>query len=249
MDKNFATNFTLETNLQSEYKLSSEFLLDELEEFIQLCDESNYRGIEDVKSAFLSDVNLRAVYRITPKEERLKSLIKEVSSERLKKRVDELTAIGELQRTLLQEKLNKILKPHSTDRQCENLRVSEKNITELADNEVFVFGSNLGGLHGAGAASTAMQWGAIWGKGIGLQGQTYAIPTMCGSLETMIPYVDEFIEFAKDNPKLRFLVTEIGCGIAGYTPIQIAPLFTEAINIVNIALPQSFWDVHLIAVR
>ncbi len=127
----------------------------------------------------------------------------------------------------------------------ENKRISSPIITELAKGEVFVFGSNLGGYHRGGAACTAMKWGAIWEQGVGLQGQTYAIPTMDGSVEKIKPYVDEFIAFAVANPSMRFLVTEIGCGIAGYTHAQIAPLFKEAISMENIYLPQSFWDIIL----
>ncbi|MFR9543090.1 MAG: hypothetical protein SNH27_13675 [Rikenellaceae bacterium] len=124
-----------------------------------------------------------------------------------------------------------------------NNRISAPIIKELRPNEIFVFGSNIGGLHGGGAARTAMQWGAVWGQGVGLQGQTYAIPTMDGSVGEIKPYVDEFIEFASQNPDQVFLVTEIGCGIAGYTPAQIAPLFAEAAMIRNIHLPKSFWEI------
>ena len=125
----------------------------------------------------------------------------------------------------------------------ENKRISSAMITELAENEIFVFGSNIAGYHGGGAANTAMEWGAVWGQGVGIQGQTYAIPTMDGSVEKIKPYVDEFIAFAVANSSLQFLVTEIGCGIAGYTPEQIAPLFRDAILVENIHLPQSFWDI------
>ena len=114
-------------------------------------------------------------------------------------------------------------------------------ITELKDNEVFVFGSNLGGFHGGGAARVAHQrFGAVWGQGVGLQGQSYAIPTMQGGVETIKPYIDEFIEFAKAHPELTFLVTPIGCGIAGFTTDEIAPLFLPALDIDNILLPKPF---------
>lgn len=123
-------------------------------------------------------------------------------------------------------------------------KTSDDIITELKPNEIFVFGSNLSGHHGAGAAKIAMnKWGAKWGKGVGLQGQTYAIPTMQGGVETIKPYVDKFITFAIEHPNSIFLVTEIGCGIAGFTPEMIAPLFKEAISIENIHLPKRFWDV------
>lgn len=122
-----------------------------------------------------------------------------------------------------------------------DIRIAPSYISKLAPNEVFVFGSNLEGMHGGGAALTAYKkFGAIWGQGIGLQGQSYAIPTMQGGVETIKPYVDEFIDFARKHPDLRFLVTPIGCGIAGFKPSQIAPLFKEAKNIFNIYLPKEF---------
>lgn len=114
-------------------------------------------------------------------------------------------------------------------------------ITELKPNEIFVFGSNLAGMHGGGAARVAMErFGAIWGQGVGLQGQSYAIPTMQGGVETIKPYVDEFITFAKAHPEYLFLVTPIGCGIAGFTAEEIAPLFKDAMDIDHILLPESF---------
>lgn len=124
-------------------------------------------------------------------------------------------------------------------------RVSPQWINKLEANEIFVFGSNLEGMHGGGAAAVARKWGAIWGQGVGLQGQTYAIPTMQGGVETIKPYVDEFLAFAKSHPELKFLVTEIGCGIAGFTVQEIAPLFKAALeeNIENVYLPQRFYEV------
>ena len=117
-------------------------------------------------------------------------------------------------------------------------------ITQLEPNEVFVFGSNLAGYHAGGAARVACQrFGAVWGQGVGLQGQSYAIPTMQGGVETIAPYVDEFIEFAKSHPDMVFLVTPIGCGIAGFTPEELAPLFVQAVDVKNILLPKSFVDV------
>ena len=111
-------------------------------------------------------------------------------------------------------------------------------ITELGENEIFVFGSNLAGAHGGGAALLAYRkFGAIWGQGVGLQGQSYGIPTMQGGVETIRPYVDEFIQFAKEHPELTFLVTRIGCGIAGFTDDEISPLFEKAHEVENIVLP------------
>lgn len=124
-------------------------------------------------------------------------------------------------------------------------RISSNRITHLAPNEIFVFGSNLQGFHGGGAARTAHQhFGAIWGQGVGLHGQTYAIPTMQGGVETIKPYVDNFLQFAKTRTDLKFLVTEIGCGIAGFTVAEIAPLFRKAIeeDMENVYLPESFYE-------
>ena len=126
----------------------------------------------------------------------------------------------------------------------ENNRITKDLILSLAPEEVFVFGSNLAGFHGGGAARAAYnKFGAIWGQGVGMQGQSYAIPTMQGGVETIAPYVDEFIEYATNHPDKQFLVTEIGCGIAGFTPEEIAHLFKNAADIENIILPRRFWEV------
>ena len=123
-------------------------------------------------------------------------------------------------------------------------RITDSLVVSLKPNEVFVFGSNLGGFHGGGAARAAYnKFGAIWGQGVGMQGKSYAIPTMQGGVETIAPYVDEFIEYARNHPDKRFLVTEICCGIAGFTPEEIAPLFAKAVDVDNITLPQRFWEV------
>ena len=114
-------------------------------------------------------------------------------------------------------------------------------ISELEENEIFVFGSNLSGFHAGGAAAVARdKFGAVLGKGVGLQGNSYAIPTMQGGVETIRPYVDEFIAFAKQHPELTFYVTRIGCGIAGFRDRDIAPLFVDAIDEENILLPREF---------
>ena len=123
-------------------------------------------------------------------------------------------------------------------------RIIPSVIYSLAPNEIFVFGSNLAGMHGGGAARIArLHFGAVMGKGVGLQGQSYAIPTMQGGVETIRPYVDEFIIFAHQHPELHFLVTPIGCGIAGFEAEDIAPLFERAKEMKNISLPESFWEV------
>ena len=123
----------------------------------------------------------------------------------------------------------------------EQKRTTPEFITELQPGEIFVFGSNLQGMHGGGAARVAYRnFGAIMGQGVGLQGQSYAIPTMQGGVETIRPYVDEFIAFAKEHPELTFLVTRIGCGIAGFTDEEIAPLLAEAQGVDNIVLPKGW---------
>lgn len=125
-----------------------------------------------------------------------------------------------------------------------SLRYTPENITSLDRDEIFVFGSNLQGLHHGGAARVAHErFGAIMGQGVGLQGQSYAIPTMQGGVETIKPYVDDFIELAREWDQTTFLVTRIGCGIAGFTDEQIAPLFEEALKLYNVVLPKSFVDV------
>jgi len=114
---------------------------------------------------------------------------------------------------------------------------------------IFVFGSNLAGRHGAGAAAFAKYWyGAQYGVGEGRTGQSYAIPTKDESLNTLrldriLGYVCEFIEYAKKHPHEKFFVTRIGCGLAGYTNEQIAPLFRGAPD--NCMFEQS-WKDYLI---
>lgn len=122
-------------------------------------------------------------------------------------------------------------------------RVSSDVINHLEENEIFVFGSNGLGFHNGGAARHARHhFGAIWGQGEGLQGKSYAIPTTEGYQE-MVEAVKRFTEFAYQNPELRFLVTRIGCGIAGYSAPQVAPLFKECVSLENVALPADFWKV------
>ncbi|WP_157149610.1 A1S_2505 family phage non-structural protein [Brachyspira pilosicoli] len=126
------------------------------------------------------------------------------------------------------------------------MRVSEKHIDKLEDDEVFVFGSNTEGMHAGGAARMAMNWGAVYGKAFGLQGKTFAIPTVdytrSGkmSIDEIKKYVDEFLDFTIKNKDKKFLVTEIGCGIAGFKVSEIAPLFRKALEYSNVYLPERF---------
>lgn len=125
-------------------------------------------------------------------------------------------------------------------------RYTPERISELAPGEIFVFGSNLQGAHAGGAAKMAVEkFGAVWGLGVGLQGRCYAIPTMQGDVDTIKPYVDQFLTFAKTHTNNTFLVTRIGCGIAGFKDEEIAPLFEAALQepIGNVVLPRSFVKV------
>lgn len=111
-------------------------------------------------------------------------------------------------------------------------------VTDLRPDEVFVFGSNAGGLHGGGAARIAHErFGAVWGEGRGHHGQTYAIDSMSG-LETLEHEARDFVAYASAHPSLRFLLTPVGCGIAGYTPAQVAPLFSGLPD--NVTIPAAF---------
>jgi hypothetical protein len=100
--------------------------------------------------------------------------------------------------------------------------------------EILVFGSNTSGIHGAGSALYArLHYGAIYGQGIGIQGNAFAIPTKNASLKVLPlseirPHVERFIEFARQHPELTFKVVDIGCGLAGYRPEDIAPMFRGA---------------------
>lgn len=122
-----------------------------------------------------------------------------------------------------------------------NRRYTPDRISKLKENEIFVFGSNLEGSHDGGAAKLAYnRFGAVWGLGTGIQGRSYAIPTMQGGVETIRPFVAAFIQFAKQNTTLTFLVTRIGCGIAGFRDEEIAPLFEDALDLENVILPKEF---------
>jgi hypothetical protein len=130
------------------------------------------------------------------------------------------------------------------------MNITDDYITELEDNEIFVFGSNESGRHGKGAAKTAMKWGARYGQAFGLQGKTFAIPTVNASISNKLSlqkikyYVDKFYTFVLENPKLNFLITEIGCGLAGWDVKDIAPLFKDFIDLNNVSLPKKFIRIN-----
>lgn len=119
------------------------------------------------------------------------------------------------------------------------------NITSLKENEIFVFGSNYAGKHGKGAAKDALKFGAKWGQGVGLMGRTYGIATKDSRLN-VLPIIqigwqiEKFVRFASAHTELQFLVTPIGCGLAGYKPKDIAPLFFRFKIPSNVILPDSF---------
>ena len=128
------------------------------------------------------------------------------------------------------------------------MRFTQENIETLEAGEIFIFGSNLRGRHGAGAAKKALEFGAVMGKGVGFKGRTYAIPTKDENIRTMPieaiePYVKQFIDYASKNQHLTFLVSKIGCGLAGYSPDDIAPLFEDALLYSNIVLPEEFFNI------
>ena len=124
------------------------------------------------------------------------------------------------------------------------MKKSPSQIDSLGEHEVFVFGSNLAGQHGGGAARLAYnKFGAEWGVGVGMTGQCYAIPTMHGGVEDIRPYVDDFVAYAKAHPELTFLVTRIGCGIAGFRDEDMAPLFVDTTALENVALPARWIEI------
>ena len=132
------------------------------------------------------------------------------------------------------------------------MRIFRGTITELSENQIFVFGSNEAGIHGAGAAKHAMKFGAILGQGYGRQGNTFAIPTKDRKIETLSllaikNYVNEFLAEAEEESKkdssLDYFVTNIGCGLAGYTPYDIAPMFFEKCSKPYLVFSEEFVSV------
>lgn len=126
------------------------------------------------------------------------------------------------------------------------MRIAPENIQNLGPNEIFVFGSNLAGAHGGGAARMAhKQFGAVWGKGVGLHGHSYALPTMNTHLDRLTIkeiqlHVNRLYEVIEMTPELQFYITKVGCGIAGFTIEEIAPLFKKFMELENCYLPKEF---------
>jgi hypothetical protein len=136
------------------------------------------------------------------------------------------------------------------------MRITPELITDIEIGQVFVFGSNLSGIHGKGAAKHAQErFGARRGRGVGFCGQSYAIPTRGQwlpkkrtfrdmPLEEIGEHVWDFLTFARNHPELKFLVTKIGCGYAGFTEDQMGTLFSFFGEIPdNVSLPASFWRI------
>ena len=130
-------------------------------------------------------------------------------------------------------------------------RITPEQIDRLRENELFVCGTNVAGKHKKGAAYTAYKrFGATPGRCHGIDNSCYGIPTKDAALKVLplgriAKYVQNMIDDAVNYPEKIFLVTKIGCGLAGYTPADIAPLFEDAVDVENIHLPQEFWDILL----
>lgn len=128
-----------------------------------------------------------------------------------------------------------------------NFEFTPDFVDSLEQNEVFVFGSNLNGMHAGGASLMALRnFGAEWGQAEGMQGQSYAIPTDIRgeAVENVSAYlkkhIDKFIDYAKDHQEKTFLVTKVGCGNAGFDEDFMAQFFKEALDIKNVRLPREF---------
>ncbi len=128
------------------------------------------------------------------------------------------------------------------------MKTTPENITTLEPHQIFVFGSNYAGRHGKGAANiAAAKFGARYGQAVGLMGQSYGIATKDRYLKTLSldkisVQIAKFLKYAAAHPENEFFVTQIGCGLAGYSPKQIAPLFEEELP-PNVVLPASFLTV------
>ena len=127
------------------------------------------------------------------------------------------------------------------------MKYTPENITHLEPNQIFVYGANEKGVHGAGAARLALRWGAKMGQ-YELVGQTYGIPTKDKKIQTLPldkiqVHVDTFLATAFSHTEYEFLVSKIGCGLAGYRPEDIAPLFKIIKTGVfeNVILPEEFY--------
>lgn len=145
----------------------------------------------------------------------------------------------------------RLFRSHSSFTKPPKNRVAEQIVTTLKEDEIFVFGSNLMGAHGGGAAFFAQKhFGAKTGVAVGHTGDCYALPTLSKTyekleLEYIQSQVNDLIKHAFIRPRKTYVVTEIGCGIAGFSPEDIAPMFKNAIGVENIKLPERFWTILL----
>lgn len=147
----------------------------------------------------------------------------------------------------LLKRLQTVTKQLGNNKNIKDLPYTEW-ITELKPYEIFVFGSNESGIHRAGAAKTAMGWGAVYGTPFGKSGNTFAIPTKSAYAKDTLPlsdindYIYRFAHYARNHPEYTFLVTEIGCGLANLSIEQIAPMFSIVTDLKNVKLPKTFYD-------
>lgn len=133
-----------------------------------------------------------------------------------------------------------------TKREVNPDRITSELVTSLNENEIFVFGSNIHGVHNGGASAYALQnFGAVNGQAEGLQGQSYAIPTDGVNINELYLGIRRFHDFAQAHPELTFYVTRIGCGIAGWSVFRVAPMFADCANLDNVKLPKEFWEYLL----
>jgi hypothetical protein len=129
------------------------------------------------------------------------------------------------------------------------MKITPYEIEELEADHIFVFGSNEAGIHGAGAANLAYhRFSAAMYQGFGLSGQSFAIPTKDSTintldLETIQFYINRFEDFVRKHPSLQYMITRIGCGLAGYTAEDIAPMFKNFMDLENIYLPEDFIEI------
>lgn len=134
------------------------------------------------------------------------------------------------------------------------MKFTPEKITELSPNQIFVFGANERGLHGAGAAKTALHWGAVIGK-YGLMGQTYGLPTKDENIRTLPlkkieSHVIDFLLLVQKNEDKQFLLTRVGCGLAGYKDSQIANIFAKYVPLPqNLTLPKEFHNIIYVSVQ
>ena len=124
-------------------------------------------------------------------------------------------------------------------------RVTPEKIEQLGEKDIFVFGSTLMGTHFGDAAQVAYEKFGAGGVAEGLKGSAYAIPVVRAGVDMVKPHIDTFLSFARSHPEYHYLVTRIGCGIAGFSDEEIAPLFAPAVEMEQVSLPASFWKILL----